>query len=505
MTLTQPLLSMEDVSLSFGDVQVLRGVQFVAERGKVTALMGENGAGKSSLMKILTGINTHYTGNISWQGKPVTISSINQASELGISMIHQELSLLDNLTVAENIFLGSEPYSKSTRRIDKHKMQQDAQELLDYLESSIDVNALVGLLPIGSKQIVEFAKAVSRKSDIIIMDEPTTALTYVEAEHLFHVISKLKGEGLAIVYISHRLDEIFRVADNITVMRDGAYISSVPVADTNTQDLVEMIAGRKITNQYPYVEVDASKKVLLEVRDFGSNGLFEGVSLKVNSHTITGLSGLMGSGRTELANAIMGQIRIDTGTILVNGKAVRIRSPKEGIKHGIVMVPEDRKREGLVLGMSVKDNISLSSLSRYENKWGSLSLSREVKGVREYIDKLGIKVADISQSARSLSGGNQQKIVLAKCLLLDFDVIIVDEPTRGVDVGAKKDIYDILNELKRQGKGVLVISSDLPEVLGISDTIVVMSQGSIAGQFDHHDANQKNVMSLSLGVPQGEK
>jgi ribose transport system ATP-binding protein len=495
----KPMLKMANISKSFPGVKALEDVKLSAYGGEVTALMGENGAGKSTLMKILSGVYKKDTGTIEVDGEVVEFNSIKEAEGLGITIIHQELSVISNLTIAENIFLGNEKVNNFTRRIDKKVLNERSKMFLEQIGCKIDSSKLVKDISVGERQMIEIAKALTKNSKIIIMDEPTTALTDVETKKLFQVIKNLKEKGIAIVYISHRMEEIFEICDKVVVLRDGKYVGEEEIKNIDNNKLINMMVGRNIEEQFPYKEFEKGQ-VLLEVKNLSFGNMVKQACLQVREGEILGIAGLMGSGRTELAKTIFGEYKHSSGEIYVEGKKVRINCPKDAINNGICYVSEDRKKEGLVLGLSVGKNMTLSNIEKYENMVKYIDRNAEQKDIEEYIKKLNVKTPSSEQLIKNLSGGNQQKVILAKWLLLAPRVLIIDEPTRGIDVGAKKEIYELLNELKAMGKAIIMISSDLPEVLGISDRILVVSEGRISGELARKDANQESVMKLAVGI-----
>ncbi len=495
----KPLLEMKNVSKSFPGVKALEDVRLKAYSGEVLALLGENGAGKSTLMKILSGVYHKDTGNIFIQGSEVDIKGIKDAQKHGIAIIHQELSLLPNLSIWENIFLGNEGFNGLTRRINKKELKEKSESLLKDIGFNIDVDTLVKDLNVGEKQLIEIAKALSKNSKIIIMDEPTTALTDVETDNLFKVISKLKSDNMGIVYISHRMDEIFQICDRITVLRDGKYIGEVKTTDITKDDLISMMVGRKLEEQFPYRK-PSSGHTILKVENLSFGEKVCDISFEAKSGEILGVSGLMGSGRTEMAKTIFGEYKKSTGKIIIDGEEVNICSPKDSIEKGICYLSEDRKKEGLILGMSVGSNMTLANLKKYENKTKRINKIEEDKEVQGYIKKLSIKTPSSQQLIKNLSGGNQQKVILAKWLMLAPKVLIIDEPTRGIDVGAKKEIYDVLNELKATGKAIIMISSDMTEILGICDRILIMHEGKISGELSREEATQEGIMKYAVGI-----
>lgn len=495
----RPMLKMTKITKSFPGVKALENVNLTAYGGEITALMGENGAGKSTLMKILSGVYKKDSGAIEIDGEEVEIAGIKEAEALGVTIIHQELSVLPNLTIAENIFLGNEKTNKFTGRIEKKLLYERSKMFLNQIGCKINPSTLVKNISVGEKQMIEIAKALTKNSKIIIMDEPTTALTDVETKKLFEVIKSLKDKGIAVIYISHRMEEIFAICDKVVVLRDGKYVGEERVKDIDNDKLINMMVGRNIEEQFPYKEYKKGQ-VLLEVKNLNYGNIVKDASLEVKAGEILGVAGLMGSGRTELAKTIFGEYKATSGEIYVEGKKIKINFTKDAISNGICYLSEDRKKEGLVLGMSVARNMTLSNIEKYENKFKRIDQNAESKDVEEYIKKLKVKTPSSAQLIKNLSGGNQQKVILAKWLLVSPKILIVDEPTRGIDVGAKKEIYELLNELKSMGKAIIMISSDLPEVLGISDRIIVMSEGKISGELAREDANQESVMKLAVGI-----
>jgi ribose transport system ATP-binding protein len=494
-----PMLRMEGVSKIFPGVKALDNVDITAYGGEVTALMGENGAGKSTLMKILSGVYQKDEGKVFIDGVEAHIKGIKSAEEYGVTIIHQEMSVLNNLTVAENIFLGNEKFHKFTGKINKKELVERSKLFLDQIGANINPNTLVSSLNVGEKQMVEIAKALTKNARVIIMDEPTTALTEVETKNLFKVIDSLKKKGIAIIYISHRMEEIFAICDRVEVLRDGKYAGNALIKDIDNDKLISMMVGRKIEDQFPYREVKSGKDIL-EVMNLNANVGIKDISFNVKEGEILGIAGLMGSGRTEVAKTIFGEYKKTSGSIKIKGKEVNIKNIQEAINNGICYLSEDRKKEGCVLSLSVAENMILSNLKKYESKMMSIDKNKAIKDVDYYIDKIKIKTPNRDQLIKNLSGGNQQKVILAKWLMLSPEVLIIDEPTRGIDVGAKKEIYELLNELKASGKAIIMISSDLPEVLGISDRILVMSEGRISGELKREEASQESIMKLAVGM-----
>lgn len=495
----KPLLQMDNILKVFPGVIALEGVKLKAYSGEVLALLGENGAGKSTLMKILSGVYRKDEGSIKIDGNEVEIKGIKEAEKLGIGIIHQELSLLSNLSIWENIFLGNENFNGVTRRINKKELKEKSEILLKDIGFNVNVDTLVKDLNVGEKQLVEIAKALSKNTKVIIMDEPTTALTDVETENLFKVINKLRSDDMAVIYISHRMDEIFQICDRVTVLRDGKYVGDVETKEIDKDGLISMMVGRKLEEQFPYRKVNDGKTIL-KVEGLTYKDKVQNVTFEARAGEILGISGLMGSGRTEMAKTLFGEFKKSCGHVFIDGKEVNITSPKDSIDKGICYLSEDRKKEGLILGMSVGDNMTLSNLKKYENSAKRIDTSKEKEEIQGYIKKLSIKTPSAQQLIKNLSGGNQQKVILAKWIMLSPKVLIIDEPTRGIDVGAKKEIYEVLNELKASGKAVIMISSDMPEVLGISDRVLVMHEGKISGELDRKEASQEVIMKYAVGI-----
>ena len=491
-----PLISVKNLSKSFPGVKALDGVQFELRAGEVHALMGENGAGKSTLMKILAGVYRKDGGEVLLDGRPVDIESPAHAQALAIGIVHQELHLMPHLSAAQNIYIGREPRKSGGWLLDEAQLNRDAQALFDRLHLKLDPATPVSRLTVARQQMVEIAKALSHKSRVLIMDEPTAALNNAEIEELFRIVRQLKEEGVGIVYISHKMDEIQRIADRITVMRDGTYVNTVP-ADTPMQQVIAMMVGRRLEQVDKRIPDTTANDVLLDVRGLRRGREIRDVSFQVRRGEIVGFAGLMGAGRTEVARAIFGADPLEAGEVRVRGQLVRLRSPQDAVRAGIGYLSEDRKNFGLATGMDVAANITLPSLRRWL-KWGMFLDSRAILRVsKEMVDKLRVKTPSLMQTARLLSGGNQQKVVIAKWLVRDCDVLIFDEPTRGIDVGAKAEIYKLLNDLAAQGRAIVVISSELPEVLLLSHRILVMCEGRITGEVAGDAATQEGLMALA--------
>ncbi|WP_105901581.1 ribose ABC transporter ATP-binding protein RbsA [Vibrio gangliei] len=493
--MSQAILELNQIEKAFPGVKALDKASLNVYPGRVMALMGENGAGKSTLMKVLTGIYSLDSGSINYQGEQVAFKGPRDSQLAGISIIHQELNLIPEISIAENIFLGRE-ITNAFGRILWNQMHDKAAQLLARLNVKRDPKTLLGDLSLGEQQMVEIAKALSFESKVIIMDEPTDALTDKETEFLFKVINELREQGCGIVYISHRLKEIFEICDDITVLRDGKFIGECTVHSTNEDALIEMMVGRKLEEQYPRIAVK-SGSTRLKVSDLNGKGI-NNVSFELKRGEILGISGLMGAGRTELMKMIYGALPYHTGSIQLEGSTIAPKSPQEGLACGIAYISEDRKGDGLVLGLSVKDNMTLSALKHF-SKGIQIQHKSEVMSVDDFIELFNIKTPTRDQIIGNLSGGNQQKVAIAKGLMTRPNVLILDEPTRGVDVGAKKEIYQLINQFKAEGMSIILVSSEMPEVLGMSDRILVMHEGKISGEFNAKDANQELLLACAVG------
>ena len=489
------LVSMSGIGKSFPGVRALNDARFELQAGEVHALMGENGAGKSTLMKILAGIYARDEGEILLDGRPAEISSPRRAQELGIGIIHQELNLMPHLTAAQNIFIGREP-RKRFGVLDEAKLNARAADIFATMNLKLDPRTEVSKLTVARQQMVEIAKALSHRSRVLIMDEPTAALNDAEINELFAIIRRFKAEGVGIVYISHKMDELKRIADRVTVMRDGEYVGTVPAASTPVDRIIAMMVGRALSDDRPAVPDHADSEIVLEVSGLRRGSEIRDVSFFLRKGEILGFAGLMGAGRTEVARAIFGADRLDAGEIRVHGRKVAIRRPQDAVRAGIGYLSEDRKHFGLATGMDVRNNIVLASLSRFTGPGGLLKEGAMHDAAARYIRQLAIKTPSDRQEVRLLSGGNQQKVVIAKWLLRDCDVLIFDEPTRGIDVGAKAEIYNLLNALAAQGRAVIVISSELPEILRLSHRIAVMCEGRLTGILPA-GASQEEIMQLA--------
>ncbi|KND18669.1 D-ribose transporter ATP-binding protein [Pannonibacter phragmitetus] len=491
------LVEMHRIDKRFPGVHALKAVSFDLQEGEVHALMGENGAGKSTLMKILSGVYQPDSGRILVEGREVTLPSPRAAQDQGIGIIHQELALMKDLTVAQNIFIGREP-RLSFGRVDDAKMIRDAEALFRVLNINIDPRRKVDGLSIARQQMVEIAKALSARSHVLIMDEPTAALTDSEINELFAMIARLKADGVGIVYISHKMDEIRRISDRVTVMRDGEYVGTVGAKETPISQIISMMVGRTLTDEVVSIPDLTGAEVALEVKGLNRGREIRDVSFSLKKGEVLGFAGLMGAGRTEVARAIFGADPRDSGEITVHGRKVEIRSPVDAVRAGIGYLSEDRKHFGLALGMDVADNVALASMHRFTGGLGQVRDEAMRKTARDFIRSLGIRTPSERQEVRLLSGGNQQKVVIAKWLLRNCDILIFDEPTRGIDIGAKSEIYKLLADLAAEGKAIIVISSELPEILRVSHRIAVMCEGRLTGTLPGGaGTTQEDIMHLA--------
>ncbi len=496
--MAEPILVMRDIDKSFPGVKALDKAYIDVVPGEVHALLGENGAGKSTFVKILTGVYQPDGGEIIYKGNKISIPDPLSAQKLGISIIFQEFNLFPHLTVAQNIFINREPKTKTKILLDEKKINEMAREQLGIIHLDIDPQRKVSSLSVAEQQMVEIVKAISFKSEILIMDEPTAALTEAEIEDLFSVIKQLKEKGVGIIYISHRLEELKHIADRVTVMRDGHYIKTVNYKDTTIPELVKMMVGRPITEIYPTRDHKPGE-VIFEVKNLNQGKRLKNISFSVRRGEVLGVAGLVGAGRTETARAVFGADPIDSGEVYLEGQKLKINSPYDAIKHGIGYLTEDRKRNGLALGLSVKDNIVLSSLEYFVTHLGFLNDSKIEKRSGELVKLLRIKTPSLEQKTKFLSGGNQQKVIVAKWLCRNSRVLIFDEPTRGIDVGAKREIYELINKLTKEGVAVIMISSELPEIIGMSDRVLVMHEGTIAGEVSREEATEERIIMLATG------
>lgn len=489
------ILSMQGIKKSFNGVPALKNAALDVFAGEVHALMGENGAGKSTLMKILTGIYSRDEGRIYYDGSDVEFSGPAESEAAGIAIVHQELNMMKDLTVAQNLFIGHE--SMNGFFIDDKKMEERARELFKILNVDIDPSVQVGSLTVGKQQMVEIAKVISKNAKVIVLDEPTAALTDSEIEDLFRVIRDLQAKGTAIIYISHRMDEINVISDRITVMRDGEYVGVLDAKNCTKDDIIKMMVGRTV-----FIEPKTKSacpegaKVLLKCEGLSRGKYVKNVSFEVHAGEILGFSGLMGAGRTETARLIFGADKKDSGKIFINGQEVTINSPKDAVAHGIGYLSEDRKRYGLVVNKSVEENTVIASLQKFM-KGGLIDFAKSEQVSQEYVKELRTKTPSVKQIIKKLSGGNQQKVVIAKWLSADSDILIFDEPTRGIDVGAKSEIYALMEQLAKKGKAIIMISSELPEVLRMSDRVAVMCEGELTGILPIEQCSQEKIMSLA--------
>lgn len=490
------MIEMKGINKSFVTTQVLKDAAFNVEAGEIIALMGENGAGKSTLMKILTGVYTRDSGEIYLDGQPVEYHHPKEAEAAGIVFIYQELNSLLDLTVEQNMFLGRE-IKGPLGILDKKAMRAKAEQTLKSLGVSIPVNRPMSALSIGQQQMIEIAKALMVDARLIIMDEPTAALTPSETEVLFEVIRGLKAKGVSMVYISHRMEEIFELCDRITILRDGEYVDTKRICDTDMNDVVRMMIGREIGERFPK-RTKACGNVVFEVKNLTRAGTFSDISFSVRAGEVLGVSGLMGAGRTEIMQAIFGNLPFDSGTLEIEGKPVVIQNPEQAKKRGIGFITEDRKTEGLMLDESIKTNVALTNLARIsKNRVLSAALENEL--AEQAISQLSIRCFGAHHVCSGLSGGNQQKVVFAKWLFINPRILILDEPTRGVDIGAKKEIYTIINRLAESGVAIIMVSSELPEVIGMSDRVMVIHEGRLGGILAQNEASQENIMTLATG------
>ena len=489
---------MEDIAKSFGGIAVLDDVHLEVMGGEVHALTGENGAGKSTLMKILAGIHRTDRGKIILNGVEMNIRSPREALSHGISMIHQELNPVRAMTVSENIVLGKEPCYRYLGVVNKRRQREVTSHLLDTMEIPVDPDATMGDLSVAEMQMVEIAKAVSYESQVIIMDEPTSAIAGKEIAKLFETIRTLKSKGIAIIFISHKMDEVFAIADTITVLRDGRHVATQPAGELGQDELVKLMVGRSINELFPRVETKKGS-VSLEVQGLSRNGLFEDITFKAYQGEVLGFAGLMGAGRTEIVETVFGLRHADAGVIKIDGESVGIANPADAIRHGIALVADDRHLKGLNLKASVKENLTMVCLRQFSRFGQILQREKENRAVAEQITKFRIKANRQSQPVETLSGGNQQKVVLGKWLMCNPRIVILDEPTRGIDIGAKAEIYRIIMQLAEEGKTVIIVSSELTEIMEICDRVIVICRGRISGEFERKDFNQESIIKAAMG------
>jgi len=488
------LLQMKNIHKQFPGVYALKEVHFELFSGEVHALLGENGAGKSTLIKVLGGIYSIDQGEIFIEGQPVSIQSVRDAQDNGISIIHQELVLVPYMTVAENIFLGREPMNVF-RLVDQEKMARDAQVLLDSFELNIDARARLGTLTTANQQMVEIIKAISFNARILVMDEPTSSLSDKEVDFLFNTIRRLKAKGVGIVYISHRMSELSEISDRVTVLRDGEYVGTRVTLETDNSELISMMVGRELQNYYTRT-FSTSKEILLEVKNLNSGSFLKDVHFDLKKGEILGFAGLIGAGRSEVMRCLFGIDPISSGEIIINNNLITIRSPEDAMNQGIALVPESRKEEALFPQQSVKFNTTIKVLQNFI-KGIMVDYGKETQIAQKYVDDMSIKTPSLNQVVGNLSGGNQQKVIIGRWLATAPKILILDEPTRGVDVGAKAEIYSIMNDLALQGVSIIMVSSELPEIINMSDRVVVMSNGLVAGCLEREELSQERIMHLA--------
>lgn len=499
-TTSEYRLEMRGISKSFGIVSVLENVNIKVKHGEIHALLGENGAGKSTLMKILSGVHQKDTGQVFLNGEEINPKNTHDGQVLGINVVYQELSLINDLSVAENIYLhklGASKFWMNWKEINK-----DAQELLDSLGFVIDATATVRDLSIVQKQVVEIAKAISEDTKVLVLDEPTTVFDPTDTQKLFDNLFKLKERGISIIYISHHLEEIFKIADTVTVLRDGIDTGSVPIKDIDVDGVIRMMIGRELKDLYPVRNLKVGSVPIFEVKNLTAKDTFvHDVSFSVKPGEVLGIAGLGGSGRTETAKLIFGADKKKSGQLFLNGEEITTKSPVNAVDYEIGLVSENRKEEGVFLPLSIRKNISVTDFKAISGKFGFINVEKEVKNVQNLVDKLNIKTPSVEIAVKNLSGGNQQKVALAKWLSIDSKVILIDEPTRGVDVGAKVEIYNLINEVAKKGVGVIVISSDMPEIMGIADRILVMHKGTMYGELSKEEFSEENILRYAIGKP----
>jgi ribose transport system ATP-binding protein len=492
----KPLVLMEGIEKSFTGVHALSQCHFELQAGEVMALVGENGAGKSTLMKILTGVYSKDAGHIFYKGQEVEIHNPAAAQHLGISIIHQELNLMPHLTVAQNIYIGREP-RQARILLNDEQINAKTSELFAMMHLKLDPRAKVADLTVAKQQMVEIAKALSFNAEVLIMDEPTAALTETEIDELFSIIRQLREKGVGIVHISHRLEELKQISDRVTVMRDGQYIDTVKTSETSIDKIISMMVGRTIYESTPEIPEKPSDEIMLEVKKLKRGNVIRDVSFNLKKGEILGFAGLIGAGRTEVARAIFGADTVESGEVYIKGKRVYIKSPSDAVRHGVGYLSEDRKRYGLTLGMDVETNVVLAAYNKFLGFLGVVKQKLTASTAEHYVQALTIKTPSIRQSTKNLSGGNQQKVIIAKWLTANTEILIFDEPTRGIDVGAKSEIYKLLNNLAQQGKAIMMISSELPEILRMSHRIIVMCEGRITGELNGATATQEQIIKYA--------
>lgn len=496
--MSSPILTMSGIDKAFTGVQALQDVNFQLRAGEVHALMGENGAGKSTLMKVLIGVHQADCGFITYKGNNIKFSSVLEAQKAGISMIFQELNLIPHLSVAENIFFAREPLKHGL--IDYITMRREAGKLLEMFDIDVKPTDVVNTLSVAKQQMVEIAKSLSFDVEILIMDEPTSALTDREIDALFKLVDKLKSRGVAIVYISHRMDELKRICDHITIFRDGQYVSNHRFDEISMDDIIAKMVGRTLDNHFPEKKAKICDDLIFSAMNVTRDGVFKPLNFDLRKGEVLAVTGLVGAKRTELARALFGADRLSDGELFVHGERKTINTPSDAIKAGVAYLSEDRKLNGIAVSMSIRENTTMASMDKVSSSVGVISHKSEVDAANEYIDKMEIKTPTVEQLVGNLSGGNQQKVVIGKWLFRDAKVMIFDEPTRGIDVGAKYAIYELLDELANQGVGVIMISSELPEVLGMSDRVIVMKEGEMTAMLKTADTSQEEIMQYATGV-----
>lgn len=499
MTTAAPVLELRDVSKSFGPVVALRSGSLRVEAGSIHALVGENGAGKSTLVKVVAGVHRRDAGTFELGGEAVDFGSTAESKQAGVAVIYQEPTLFPDLSVTENIFMGRQPLARG-RRIDRHAMYAEAERLFDRLGVRIDPRRPAEGLSIADQQIIEIAKAISLDARLLVMDEPTAALSGVEVERLFAVARSLRDEGRALVFISHRFDEVFALADTVTVMRDGEYVDTLRIDDTDVDQLVALMVGREVGELFPKTPATIGDTVL-EVRGLSRAGVFHDIDLEVRAGEIVGLAGLVGAGRSEVARAVFGVDAYDAGSVAVSGKPVRAKDPRAAIRAGMAFIPEDRRKQGLVIDSSVARNVA-GAIRRGIARAGLITTSMENRATAPWASRLEVKTSALDMHATTMSGGNQQKVVIAKWLATGPKLLIIDEPTRGIDIGTKAEVHRLLSELAGQGLGILMISSELPEVLGMADRVVVVCEGRVTAELERADATPEAVMHAATHHPE---
>jgi ribose transport system ATP-binding protein len=493
------ILEVESVSKSFPGVKALDRVSFDLRKGEVHALVGENGAGKSTLMRILCGDYQADEGVITYKGKQVRFQDSTQARDAGIAIIYQELNLIPHLSVAANIFIGREPLTR-LGTLNEKKMNVDAVAILERLNLHIDPTVTLNRLPISKQQMVEIAKSLSFESEVLIMDEPTSALTESEIDELFNVIHTLRDRGVAIIYISHRLEELKHIVDRISIFRDGHHVSTDQYNAISIEEIVSRMVGRKLENKFPPKRNIPTGEKILEVRNIIRKGILHGISFDLYKNEILGIAGLMGAGRSELARAIFGADHIDSGEVIMNGRRLSLASPSDSIQAGIAYLSENRKQEGLAVRMQLAENVTMANVQEVSRSLGVISRAAEMKACRQYVDELMIKTPSLTQVVNNLSGGNQQKVVVAKWLFCNSKILIFDEPTRGIDVGTKYAIYELIERLAREGVGIIMISSELSEILGMTDRVLVLHDGRLEATLVTKDTTQEEILNYAAGV-----